>query len=204
MLKNKNLQKEYYSKYDFQEMFTRVDVKAENLPQSVKDDFLVEEGQEYICCYLDEALEMEEKKYIEYSDINYEWSDWDDLAYKDFIAQLVKNSNHYMVYLPHSTWRGATGCGFTDDLKDAFYRGYDCSQYVKAVTKGNKACLLRESHHDVPMGHYVVIIALTDKEYEHYNNSSFEECIKFAENYLDNLIASLSNKKEQLKAILEK
>lgn len=196
MIKNKYID----STKDLQEMFTFVEIKEyaiKNLPQEIKDDWGIDD--EWCTSFsLADANELAMRGQIDYSDIVYDFCDWDEWAYKDFIHELVKKAEHYLVFLPNSTWTGANGCGIVNSLEDAFYRDYDCKQYVKAVSKGNKAVLLKEYHHDVPMGHHVVIVALTDREYNKLENADFKTLEDFALNYLKSLETS---KKELYKTL---
>lgn len=194
MLKNKYIN----SDVNLQDMFTYVGINEdalENISQEIKDEWGLDEYTTTLT--LADALTLYYKNEIEYSDIDYDFYDFDDIEYKDYLHELVKKAEHYLVYLPNSTWNGASGCGIVNSLEDAFYRNYDCHQYIKAVSKGNKACLLRESHHDVPMGHHTLVIALTDREYKRLENSDFNTMQNFALKYmyLEN------NKKELYKTI---
>lgn len=195
MIKNKNIN----SKYSLNDMFTYVDIDEnalEKISQEIKDDWGLDE---YIhTLTLADAEELALHGEIDYNDIDYDYADFDEIQYKDYIHELVKKAEHYLVFLPNSTWNGASGCGIVNSLEDAFYRDYDCSQYVKAVSKGNKAVLLKEYHHDVPMGHHVVIVALTDREYNKLEDSNFYKMQDFALNYLKSLETS---KKELYKTI---
>ena len=198
MIKNKDV-KGYIEKHSIEDMFTYVNIDEDamdKISQEIKDDWGLDE---YIhTLTLADAYTLVEKNEIDYSDIDYDFCDWDEWAYKDFIHELVKKAEHYLVYLPNSTWRGSSGCGIVDTLEDAFCRGYDCTQYVKGVSKGNKAVLLRESHHDVPMGHHALIIALTDKEYNKLENADFKTLEDFALKYM----YLETNKRELLKTIV--
>lgn len=195
MIKNKDIN----SKYSLNDMFTYVNINEnalENISQEIKDDWGLDE---YIhTLTLADAEELADRGEIEYNDIDYEWADFDEIQYKDYIHELVKKANHYLVYLPNSTWNGASGCGIVDSLEDAFYRDYDCLQYVKGVSKGNKAVLLQEYHHDKPMGHHVIIIALTDKEYNKLEDADFKTLEDFALQYM----YLETNKRELLKTIV--
>lgn len=183
MFKNKDIEK--FSKTGIQDMFTYEMIDVDKLSEERKIAWgLDEECNTLTRADVDKLVELGE---IDYCDVSYDYMDWDDVAYYEFIHELVKKANNYLVYLPHSTWRGSSGCGIVNSLEDAFYRGYECSQCVKGVTKGNKAVLLREAHHDVPTGHDAVIIALTDKEYSMLSNSDFETMEKFALKYLEKL-----------------
>lgn len=194
MLKNKELNKEQ----ELKEMFTYVYIKEnvlENLSQEIKNKYDLEDYCDISLAY---ARELIDEKIISYDDIGYDFCDWDEWAYKDFIHELVKDAEHYLVYLPNSTWNNASGCGIVNSLEDAFYRDYDCSQYIKGVSKGNKAVLLQEYHHDKPMGHHALIIALTDKEYNKLENADFKTLEDFALKYM----YLETNKRELLKTIV--
>ena len=185
MIKNKNIN----SALDIQEMFTYVSIDEdaiEKLPEEIKNDW----GLDEYCTTLSlaDAEELALHGQIEYSDIDYDWVDFDLEQYNDYLSGLVKKASHYLVYLPNSTWSGNSGCGIVNSLEYAFYRSYDCHQYVKAVSKGNKAVLLKESHHDVPMGHHALIIALTDKEYSKLENASFTEMEDFAYKFFNRMV----------------
>lgn len=182
MLKNKDI--EEIKNINIEDMFTYVNIDVDKLTEERK----IAWGLDEYCSTITRADAdiLLDNNEIDFSDMEY-CDDYDELGYKEFLKEIVKKANNYLVYLPHSTWRGSTGCGIVNSLEDAFYRGYECSQYVKGVTKGNKAVLLREAHHDVPMGHDAVIIALTDKEYSMLSNSNFETMEKFALKYLEKL-----------------
>jgi hypothetical protein len=96
---------------------------------------------------------------------------------------LIKPYDHYLVCAYHCRWDGVSGYKITDSLEDALYRDYDYHQYFIGGSRGGKTILLSESSHDVPMGHSVVVIGLTDKEYEKlsYWDVDFETVIKFAD-----------------------
>lgn len=195
MIKNKDI-KRYFGKSSIEEMFTFVHVNVDKLTDERKMEWGLDEYCSTIT--LADAYMLVNNKELDYSDIDYDYSDWDDYGYKDFIHELVKNAEHYLVYLPNSTWSGNSGCGIVNSLEDAFYRGYDCTQYVRAVSKGNKALLLREHHHDVPMGHHALIIALTEKEYNALENADFDKMQDFALKYM----YLETNKKEKYKTLV--
>ena len=98
----------------------------------------------------------------------------------EFLENCLKTYEHYLVFAFNCTWNGASGYSFKDNLFDCVVRSYDCTQYVWAISKNNKAMLLKEFHHDKPYGHSSVIVGLTDKEYETLVNKDFSEIEKFA------------------------
>lgn len=197
MYNNKYVQK--HAEDNLEDLFTYVNVDIEKLSQKRKDEWGLDE--EYCnTLTLADAYKLVEWGELDY--IDYDSCYFDDIEYKDYLSELVKKAEHYLVYLPNSTWNGASGCGIVNSLEKAFYRDYDHHQYVKAVTKGNKAILLRETHHDVPCGHNVVIVALTEKEYNMLDNSDFETMEKFALDYLNNLIPLQENTRDKIKSLI--
>ena len=160
-----------------------------NIKSEYRNDFYIYDDEEYASVCL---------KYIdvdEYLDdpFNYEWcmgSDFDEWEYRDFISQLIKPYNHYLVCAYHCTWDGASGYKIADSIEDALYRDYDCSQYFNGGSRGGKSMMLCEHSHDVPMGHRVVVIGLTDKEYEKlsYWDVDFNTVIKFADEHSKKII----------------
>ena len=98
----------------------------------------------------------------------------------DFTRGLSKDYDSYLVVALNCRYNGASGYKIVYNKQDCFYRSYNCSQYVVNRTKKGKTLILKEFHHDKPMGHYTVIIGLTDSELEKLNNMSFENIINLA------------------------
>lgn len=106
----------------------------------------------------------------------------------NFMEQFLKEYDHYLVVAYSSNWRGQTGYRFTDNIIDTVYRKYDVTQNIIGGTNSRKSLLIKEYHHDVPMGHETIIIGLTEKEYEKLDYSSFEDIIEFADTKRDKII----------------
>lgn len=106
----------------------------------------------------------------------------------DFMEQFLKEYDHYLVVAYSSNWRGQTGYRFTDNIIDTVYRNYDVTQNIIGGTNSRKSLLIKEYHHDVPMGHETIIVGLTEKEYEKLDCSSFEDIIEFADTKRDKII----------------
>lgn len=119
------------------------------------------------------------------SEYDYEFSEDEFL---DFMEQFLKEYDHYLVVAYSSNWRGQTGYKFTDNIIDTVYRKYDVTQNIIGGTNSRKSLLIKEYHHDVPMGHETIIIGLTEKEYEKLDYSSVEDIIKFADTKRDKII----------------
>lgn len=112
--------------------------------------------------------------------------DEDDVV--EFLNQFLKEYDHYLVVAYNSNWRGQTGYRFTDNIIDTINRNYDVTQNIIGGTNSKKSLLIKEYHHDVPMGHETIIIGLTEKEYEKLDYSSVEDIIKFADTKRDKII----------------
>lgn len=119
------------------------------------------------------------------SEYDYEFNEDEFL---DFMEQFLKEYDHYLVVAYSSNWRGQTGYKFTDNIIDTVYRKYDVTQNIIGGTNSRKSLLIKEYHHDVPMGHETIIIGLTEKEYEKLDYSSVEDIIKFADTKRDKII----------------
>ena len=108
--------------------------------------------------------------------------DFDENIVCENIAEYLKKANKYLVFACGCRWNGASGYKFAHDYFGTVSRSYDVSIYPKAYSKGKKTLVCREYSHDVPMGATTIIVALTDKEYERLNNSSFSAVEQFAMN----------------------
>lgn len=119
---------------------------------------------------------------------NYEGYEFSEDELLGFMEQFLKEYDHYLVVAYNSNWRGQTGYRFTDNIIDTVYRNYDVTQNIIGGTNSKKSLLIKEYHHDVPMGHETIIIGLTEKEYEKLDYSSVEDIIKFADTKRDKII----------------
>lgn len=160
-----------------------------NIKSEYRDDFEIYDDEE--CASVS----------VSYTDINellddpfnYEWcmgSDFDEYEYEDFISELIKKAEHYLVCAYACTWDKRTGYKIVDELKDAFYRDYDCHQYYVGGSNGGKSICITEYSHDAPMGYMTLIIGLTNKEYEKlsYWDIDFNTIIKFADEHSKKII----------------
>lgn len=134
----------------------------------------------------------------DFDEISFEYGAY---AVKDFLENCIKTYDNYLVFAFNCRWNSTSGYMFKQDIFDCVVRDYDCSQYVWAISKNNKAMLLKEFYHDKPYGHSTVIIGLTDKEYAKLENADFFEIKNFAKKYLDTLhIAKLKTGSKYLSA----
>lgn len=123
----------------------------------------------------------------DYCNVEYAYYDYD--MFKDFIDYLMnhKKYEHFLVVAYGCTWRKSTGYSFVHNYEDCFKRNCDVSQYyVKSSPKG-KVLVLNEYTHDVPTGYNVVIIGLTDSEYQKLDNSCYDDVIAFSNKHLEKI-----------------
>ena len=178
----KNFSEGYIKDRNIQEIGCYVWTPYLNIKSEYRDDFEIWDDEEYASV----SIPYADRDELLDDPLNYEWcmgSDFDEWEYKDFISELIKSANHYLVCAYHSNWLGQTGYKIVDDISDAFYRNYECHQYYIGGSSGGKSICISEYHHDAPMGHTTMIVGLTDKEYEKlsYWDVDFETIIKFAD-----------------------
>lgn len=177
MFKEFNL--ENFKKVDIQEVGNFISTKASNIKEEFRDDDGIDKemikNEEYVSIPIGCLYEHLIDEY------DYECDNFDEIEFLDFVEDLIKKAEHYLIVAYKYNWRGQTGVKITNSLLDCFYREYDCSQYVIGGSKGKKILSIKESHHDNPMGSEVLIIALTDKEYEDLENASWEKTIAFGD-----------------------
>lgn len=113
--------------------------------------------------------------------VDWENGEFDEFLRDEVLSELIKDGEAYLVYASGVRWNGADGYKVVENIEDAFYRGYDASIRVDAGSAGGKILRCIESSHDVPMGSYTYIIALTaDEEYD-IENMSFDAVRHFVE-----------------------
>ena len=159
-----------------------------NIKSEYRDDFEIWDDEEYASVsvpYTDINELLDDP--LNYDDMD---SDFDEYEYEDFISELIKKAEHYLVCAYACTWNRRTGYKIVDELKDAFYRDYDCHQCYNGGSQGGKSICITEYSHDAPMGYRTMIIGLTNKEYEKlsYWDVDFNTVIKFADEHSKKII----------------
>lgn len=159
---------------DIQEVGNIYETRASNIKEEERvgyfiDDEMLEEDMTVIFADLNDLID----------ETDYNCCDYNEEIFDEFVGELIKDSNNYLLVNYGGNWRNLTGYKFVHSLEECFIRSYDCSQYVMGGTTGNKVLSIRESHHDCPMGAEMLIIALTDSEFEKLECSSFDEIIEF-------------------------
>ena len=159
-----------------------------NIKEEYRNEYDIVDPEEYASvtvwvCDLDEYCE---------DPYNYEYcmgSYRDEYMYEDFISELIKPYDHYLVCTYNCTWNGSNGYTIADSLKEALSRSYDYHQYFVGGSRGGKSMMLCEYSHDVPMGHSTMIIGLTDREYDKLTLcENFETIINFADRISKSII----------------
>lgn len=170
---------------NIQDVGTDVWTNCSNIKKEYWNDYEIEDGvlkngDDFVNVWLEEV----NKICVDPCDIEYCMGSWfDEYVFSDFINELIKPFEHYLVCAYNSNWLKQTGYKIADSIEDAFYRSYDCSQYYRGGSSGGKSIVITEYHHDCPMGHSTMIIGLTNKEYEKLSHwdCDFETVIKFAD-----------------------
>ena len=134
----------------------------------IDEDWLVNIGLDELDNLIDET---------DYED----YGEFDDIEFDDFVGELIKKTEHYLIVAYNSNWRGQTGYKFVNSIRDIFIRDYECSQYVMGGNKDNSILSLKEFHHDCPMGFECVVIALTDEQFENLENAKFDDIVSFGD-----------------------
>lgn len=187
----KNCSKEYLKDENIQNVGVDVWTKCSNIKKEYWGDYEINEngytefGDDFVSMWLNEVNEV----CVDPCDIEYCMGSWfDKYEFLDFINDLIKPFEHYLVCAYNSNWLKQTGYKIVDSIEDAFYRSYDVSQYYSGGSSGGKSIVITEYHHDVPMGHLTMIIGLTDKEFDKLDNSDFETVVKFADEKMESII----------------
>lgn len=120
------------------------------------------------------GTDIEEDDIEDWNHYSEEW--FEDRAYEEldyFLGKVFKQK--YSYFLRHSvgeTWLGGSSYGFytMDQMKNGqFLSSYDNTTLIKDIYKG-KVLELEEFHHDVPMGHPIYLIGLTESQYRFVKN----------------------------------
>lgn len=83
----------------------------------------------------------------------------------DELRQHLKPGAGYFVYLHCATWNNSSGWNVLSASENPLWRSYGSTVVPAYRTSGKKVLICREYHHDKPMGHFSVIISLTETEY---------------------------------------
>ena len=183
----RNFGKDYVKKVNIQEVGVYYNTPASNIKEEHLDDYWFDDiDSDYVA--IDKYTLDNDDVLKDNYDIDYYYTD--EMEIDSFINDLMdyKKYNNYLVVAYNCTWNHASGFKFVKDYKDCFYRTYDVSQYVIGSSKGGKSLELKEYHHDVPMGHRVIIVGLTDSEYYDLEDKCFDDIDNYINKQLQNII----------------
>lgn len=184
----KNFNKESLKEIDIQNVGVYYRVPASDIVEEKRAEFDVGDFEsDYII--LDKNTIDSGDYLYRYCNMDYDYTDIDEWEY--FVSELMncKKYDNYLVVGFNSRWDGATGYSFITDYKNCFIKDYDVTQYVTGSSKGGKCLELREYSHDVPTGHRVLIIGLTEAESNKLEYADFDTVMEFANNH--NTVISL-------------
>lgn len=181
----KNFSKDYLQQMNIQEVGVYYNVPIKDIYEDKRNEFDYEDLNDSV---LLDKISIDSGYYVKnFDNIEYNYTDEDEI--EDTIKQLMnyKQYNHYLVVLFNSTWTNASGYKIFDKYDECFYRDYDNSMYVFGSSKGGKYLELYEYHHDKPMGHSSIIVGLTEQEYNKINKMNIEDIINFGKQCLKHI-----------------
>ena len=106
---------------------------------------------------------------------------WDNEVAENVMECFLARAEHYLVFARSCRWNGASGYKFAKDYLGVIDRGYDFSLYPISYSEDYRVLVCRECSHDVPVGSITIIVALTEREFNELQISSFERVEEFAE-----------------------
>lgn len=110
---------------------------------------------------------------------------WDYECYEYVLDTLFPTKyKRFLAVAKNATWNGATGVKLASTIHDTMRRSYDSSVYANGYTHKGKVLECTEYHHDVPQGHPLYIIGLTEKQYDELYDTGFDTMFAFAQRYI--------------------
>lgn len=174
----RNFSKDYLKMMNIQEVGVYYDIPIRDIYADKRKEFDYDDLESDTI--LLDKISIDSGYYVEnFDNIEYDYTDEDEID--SVISELMnyKKYNHYLVVLFNSTWNNASGYKFFDKYEECFYRDYDNTMKVIGSSRSGKYLELREYHHDKPMGHNSIVIGLTETEYEKLNRKGIQEIIDF-------------------------
>ena len=168
---------------NFQEIGNIYETHAENIKPELRNNYfideeLLEENITELTTDLDDIIDQDD----------YNCCDFDKEYVQDIIDHIIVTNNHYLVVAYGYNWLKQDGIKFVNNNYDIFFdRNYDVSQTLQGATKGHKAILFTEYHHDNPTGAEMLAVSLTDKEYETLQNKNIDDIISWASQYKEKI-----------------
>ena len=116
--------------------------------------------------------------------VNLESRSFSDIDCIALLQSWIGYHAHYLVFAQGCRWNGASGYTIVPRILDTLHRPYDATFHYKNHIEG-RALICMESSHDVPTGSTTVIVGLTDKEFEKFEDAEFSEVEAFAEQFIE-------------------
>ena len=159
--------------YSFKGNLSSEDIKALQ-DAGFEDEYNIDgiiDGQSVIDWNLENCVNLESRSF----------SDIDCIA---LLQSWIGYHAHYLVFAQGCRWNGASGYTIVPRILDTLHRPYDATFHYKNHIEG-RALICMESSHDVPTGSTTVIVGLTDKEFEKFEDAEFSEVEAFAEQFIE-------------------
>ena len=114
-----------------------------------------------------------------YDYIDWDWVDFDERLFVDILCfqqgYLQPDAYIYLVLGSCMGWQHLDGYKFADSVPDAMLQDYDCSIYLEISNFDGKVLTYTETSHDAPMGASMIIIALTEEEYDAITDDGYDD-----------------------------
>lgn len=163
--------------------FTEYPVRTSEIDQSVLDHFGLDREKEWALMYQDEIDDLCFESDTAYQAVDWDDGDVDEEYQQEVLNSLIHSADWYLVYASGVTWDGRSGYKFVRRIDQAFYRDYDSYICADAASRNGKTLRCRESSHDVPMGQFTWVIALTGREYETLQYATFNQIRAFVDRH---------------------
>lgn len=167
------------------EVFTVYPVRTIGLDPETLKDLGIPEDDEWTWLYQPDIDDLCCQCSKAWDSVDWASGELDEEYQEDVLHSLIRPADWYLVYASGVTWDGRSGYRFEKAISHALYRSYDATITADAVSRNGKTLRCRESSHDVPMGSFTWIIALTDRENDLLQNSSFEQIRRFVMRHAD-------------------
>ena len=197
---NKNEILKTWKKVNFAEFGVVKSIDYEGLTEKGKQRVMEERGieTEYQAAIIRDMYfilgwDIEEEDVEDWSNCYEEWhemSAYNEMSY--FVDETFREKySHFLVHKVRGDWMGNSSYQFysLEEVLDGEFIGEDCSLFLENVGGRKKWVEFRSCHHDVPFGHPLYLIGLTDQQYRQLKNSHENyqrmNIKKFAESYID-------------------
>ena len=112
------------------------------------------------------------------------YREMDEILMEDDLKAIFPVYPHFLVYSCRGTWNGASGCGLFSSPLACIRNLGDCRTSVERYLHRKKTLECVNYSHDVPMGHSIYFIGLTEGQYQALKGTDFDTMYQFAEQYI--------------------